>query len=160
MSHTGDGSRTDRASLEIAASPDAVYAAFVDPDVLVEWLPPRGMTGRVLEYDFRPDGRYRIALTHAGDAPEGAGKTSGRTDMTTGRFVELEAGKRIVQSVEFESNDAAFAGEMTLTWSFEPTRTGTKVTITAEDVPSGISKSDHDAGLRSSLANLANHLVG
>jgi len=53
------------------------------------------------------------------------GKTVGRTDVTTGRFLTLEPGKRIVQSVEFESADVAFAGEMIMTWSFEPTTTGT-----------------------------------
>ncbi len=29
------------------------------------------------------------------------------------------------------------------------------VTVTAENVPNGISRADHDAGLRSSLDNLA-----
>jgi hypothetical protein len=44
---------------------------------------------------------------------------------------------------------------MLMTWVFEPTPAGTKVTITAENVPSGISPADHDEGLRSSLENLA-----
>ena len=159
MSDAAPSRRTDRATLEIAASPDAIYAAFVDPEALMRWLPPRGMTGRILEYEFRPGGRYRLALTRGDDAPENAGKTSGRTDVTTGRFLALEPGKRIVQSVEFASDDPAFAGEMRMTWAFEPTATGTRVTVTAENVPPGIEKSDHDAGLRSSLENLANQVV-
>jgi uncharacterized protein YndB with AHSA1/START domain len=79
--------------------------------------------------------------------------------VSTGRFVALERGKRIVQTVEFDSEDPAFAGEMTMTWSFEPTATGTNVTVSAEHVPTGISKADHDEGLRSSLANLARYLT-
>jgi uncharacterized protein YndB with AHSA1/START domain len=150
--------RTDRASLEIAAEPATLYAAFADPGALMEWLPPGTMTGHALEYDFRVDGRYRIALTYADDAPSTAGKTSERSDVSTGRFLSLEPGRRIVQTVEFESTDAAFAGEMIMSWSFEPTSTGTLVTIVAENVPPGISREDHDEGLRSSLENLADYL--
>lgn len=65
-----------------------------------------------------------------------------------------------MQSVEFESADAAFSGEMTMTWSFEPESAGTRVTITADNVPAGIGKADHDEGLRSSLENLARYVVG
>jgi uncharacterized protein YndB with AHSA1/START domain len=113
------------------------------------------MTGSALEYDFREGGRYRIALRYDEAAPADAGKTEGRTDVSAGRFLALEPGRRIVQSVEFQSTDAAFAGEMVMTWSFEPTAAGTKVTITAENVPAGISQADHNEGLRSSLENLA-----
>lgn len=117
------------------------------------------MTGRALEYDFRQGGRYRIELTYDGAADSSAGKTSAKTDVTTGRFVSIEPGKRIIQSVEFESADAAFAGEMTMTWTFAPAPAGTLVTVRAEKVPPGISKADHDAGLRSSLQNLARFLA-
>jgi uncharacterized protein YndB with AHSA1/START domain len=151
--------RTDSASLVVAARTDAVYAAFADPAALMRWLPPGGMTGRVLEYDFREGGRYRIELTYGEDAPSAGGKTTARTDVTTGRFLSLSAGARIVQSVEFESADASFAGEMIMTWTFAPSPTGTLVTVMAENVPPGISKADHDAGLRSSLENLARHVA-
>jgi uncharacterized protein YndB with AHSA1/START domain len=137
---------------------DDVYGAFASPDALMAWLPPGDMTGRVLDYDFREGGRYRNELTYAGDEPAGVGKTTGRIDISTGRLLVLEPGKRIVQSVEFESADASFAGEMILTWSFEAVSAGTRVTITAENVPPGITEADHEAGLRSSLENLARFL--
>jgi uncharacterized protein YndB with AHSA1/START domain len=152
---TNAGRRIDRASLHIPAAPETVYGAFADPDTLMSWLPPGGMTGRALAYDFRVGGRYRIALTYDGSAPAGVGKTASRTDVSAGRFVSLDPGRAIVQSVEFESTDAAYAGEMTITWSFERTPAGTHVTVTAENVPAGISREDHAAGLRSSLENLA-----
>ena len=41
-----------------------------------------------------------------------------------------------------------------MTWSLSPTAGGTKVSIIAENVPTGISKEDHDVGLRSTLENL------
>jgi uncharacterized protein YndB with AHSA1/START domain len=149
--------RTDTASLVIAASPDAIYRAFVTPEALMAWLPPEGMTGRVLEYQFREGGAYRIELAYR-DASSAA-KTTDRTDVSAGRFVALEPGRRIVQSVEFESTDAAFAGEMIMTWTFEPADGGTRVVIVASNVPEGISQADHDEGLRSSLAQLARYVI-
>jgi uncharacterized protein YndB with AHSA1/START domain len=149
--------RTDTASRLIAASPQAIYDAFVDPRALEQWLPPSGMTARALELDPREGGRYRIELTLQG---EGQGKTTGKTDIAEGSFLELDPGKRIVWSADFVSGDPAFAGTMIMTWSLEPQGAGTEVTITAENVPPGISKADHDAGLNSTLANLALFLEG
>lgn len=122
------------------------------------WLAPASMTGRVLDYDFREGGRYRIELAYDGAASSGAGKTTGRTGVSAGRFLALEPGNRIVQSVAFDSSDAPFAGEMVMTWSFDPLPAGTRVTVTAENVPPGTSQADHDAGLRSSLEKLARYL--
>lgn len=152
--------RKDTASLLIAASPATLYRAFADAEALMGWLPPGDMTGRALEYDFRTGGRYRIELTYSAASAPGAAKTSSRTDVSSGRFLALEVNRRIVQSVEFDSSDESFAGEMVMTWSFAPAASGTLVTITAEGVPPGIRPEDHDAGLRSSLENLARFAAG
>lgn len=144
--------RTDKASRRVAASPDAIYAAFVDPDALMAWLPPAGMTGRALLFEPWQSGRYRIALSYEG---EGQGKTADRTDISAGRFLALEPARRIAMAAMFESDDPAFAGEMILTWALVPAPGGTDVTVTAEKVPAGISAEDHEAGLASSLENLA-----
>lgn len=156
---TGTG-RTDSASIVVAATVDDVYRAFANPDALIAWLPPEGMTGKVLEYDFREGGNYRIELSYGGDVPAGVAKTTERTDVSTGRFLELLPPTRIVQSVEFEATDPSFAGQMTLSWSFESIPAGTRVTVLGENPPPGITKADHDAGLQSSLQNLARFLSG
>jgi uncharacterized protein YndB with AHSA1/START domain len=147
--------RTDIASRVIGAPPDVIYQAFARPASLMRWLPPSGMSGQVLEYDFRDGGHYRIELRYDHKTGAGSGKTTDRTDITKGRFLELLPGRRIKQSVEFESSDPAFAGEMTMTWLFESAPAGSIVTVIAENVPSGIGKADHDAGLKSSLDHLA-----
>lgn len=151
--------RIDRASLDLPASPEALYAAFADPAKLVAWLPPDGMTGQVIAYDFREGGSYRIALSYAEELIGVVGKSSERTDVSSGRFLALEPGRRVVQTVEFDSTDAAFAGEMRMTWTLEPTATGTTVTVMAEDVPPGIGQADHEEGLRASLSNLAAYML-
>ncbi|HZG76656.1 MAG TPA: hypothetical protein VEZ72_12470, partial [Paenibacillus sp.] len=44
----------DTASLVVQASPPSVYRAFVDPDALIAWLPPKGMSGSIEAYDATP----------------------------------------------------------------------------------------------------------
>jgi uncharacterized protein YndB with AHSA1/START domain len=119
------------------------------------WLPPEGMSGRALQFEACPGGSYRIELTLEGEGNSHSGKTTARTDIASGRFLELVPGERIVQSVEFESTDSAFAGTMLMTWTLDGADAGTRVTVAAENVPAGISAEDHQAGLASSLANLA-----
>ncbi|RYY47945.1 MAG: ATPase [Sphingomonadales bacterium] len=153
-------SRTDRASRLIAAPPAKVYAAFVDAAALVRWLPPEGMTGEILDFDARPGGGYSMALTYDTPDPDVAGKSSEHGDRVAARFVELVPGKRIVQRAEFDSEDPAFSGTMTLTWSLDAADGSTRVEIVCRDVPAGIGRHDHIAGLKSSLRNLARFVEG
>lgn len=154
MGNSDASQRMDTANRVIQAEPQALYRAFADGDTLMQWLPPGGMQGRALEYDFREGGRYRIELRYVGDG-EAAGKSSARSDISHGRFEELVEGERIRQTVRFESDDPAFHGEMTMTWTFAPEANGTRVTVTAEHVPPGITPEDHAQGLNASLDNLA-----
>lgn len=147
-------SRTDAAFRIIAAAPARLYAALADPDALVQWLPPEGMTGRIEIFEPRPGGRYRMILTHD-DAGTGLGKTDADSDAVEGEFVELVPDQRVVQRVRFESDDPSMAGTMTITWRLDSLPEGTRVTVTCDDVPPGIRRKDHLAGLRSTLENLA-----
>jgi Activator of Hsp90 ATPase homolog 1-like protein len=70
----------------------------------------------------------------------------------------LVPNKRMVQEVDFVSDDPAFAGTMRMTWPLTPVDGATLVEFIAEDVPDGISAEDHASGLSSSLSNLADHL--
>ena len=147
--------RIDSASRLIPAPPAALYRAFVDPETLVQWLPPQGMTGRIHLFEPRPGGRFHLTLCYAHAGGDGRGKTSGDEDVVRGRFLELVPDRRIVQAVAFDSPDPAFAGEMTMAWHFEGEAGGTRVVIRASNVPPGIAPADHRAGMDSTLANLA-----
>jgi uncharacterized protein YndB with AHSA1/START domain len=149
--------RTDRGSQVIAASPERVWAALVDPEALTAWLPPGEMTGRFERFDARPGGSYRMVLTYS-DASGAPGKATADSDIVEARFVDIVPGQRVVQAVDFVSDDPANAGTMTMTWEVTAVDAGTRVDITAEDVPDGISAADHAAGLASSLTKLAAYL--
>jgi len=146
--------RTDRGSRVIAAPPGRVWAALVDPAALMAWLPPGGITGRFERFDARPGGSYRMVLTYS-DASGAPGKATAESDIVEARFVDIVPGERVVQAVDFVSDDPAYAGTMTMTWEVTAAGAGTRVDIVAEDVPDGISAEDHAAGLASSLRNLA-----
>jgi uncharacterized protein YndB with AHSA1/START domain len=151
--------RTDVTSKVISAPPDRVYAALVDPEALSRWLPPGGMSGTFERFDARPGGSYRLVLTY----PEGSetqGKATSDSDIVEARFTELEPGVRVVQEVDFVADDPSFSGTMTMTWELSAADAGTRVEFRAEDVPPGISEEDHQAGLTSSLDNLARHVGG
>jgi len=149
--------RTDAGSRVIAAPPERVFAAFVDQDALTEWLPPDGMHGRFERFDVRPGGSYRLVLTYD-DPSTVQGKATADSDIVEVRYVDIVPGVRVVQAVDFVSDDPANAGTMTMTWEITPVGAGTRVDIRADDVPDGISAEDHAAGLSSSLAKLAAYL--
>lgn len=151
MAHSTD--RRDTASRLIKASPQAIYDAFVNREAVVKWLPPQGATLQVQTFEPRIGGRFQMTLTFA-TAP---GKSTADSDVVVGRFVDLVPRQHIVQAIEFASADPAFAfaGTMTMTWTLEAVAGGTRVTVLAENVPAGISPSDHEIGMNSSLANLA-----
>ncbi|HET7523752.1 MAG TPA: SRPBCC domain-containing protein, partial [Acidimicrobiales bacterium] len=86
------------------------------------------------------------------------GKSTPDSDVVEARFVEIVPGRRVAYSVDFVSEDPAYAGTMTMAWDLVPVAGGTRVDITADAVPDGVSPDDHAAGMRSSLLNLAKYL--
>ena len=146
--------RVDTASKLIRASATVIYHAFATPQALEKWLPPQGMTAAIVAFSFREGGAYRMRLTFNG-SQHAPGKTSHDTDEVEVRFVKLVPAERIEQLVTFDSDDAAFAGQMRMTWLLEPVAEGTLVTVRCEEVPVGIRPDDHQAGLQSTLDNLA-----
>jgi uncharacterized protein YndB with AHSA1/START domain len=148
---------TDTASRLVAAPPERVFEAFIDQDALTGWLPPGGMHGRFERFDARPGGSYRMILTYA-DASTAPGKATADSDIVEARFIDIVPGVRVVQAVDFVSDDPAYAGTMTMTWEVTSVDAGTRVDIRADNVPDGISADDHAAGLTSSLAKLATYL--
>ena len=146
--------RIDEATLLINASPTRVFSALSTADSVAKWLPPTGMTASVEHFDARTGRSYRLVFTYE-DAAGAPGKSSANEDVVEGRFVEVVAGVRLVQEIEFESDDPQYAGTMRMTWEVRASGASSVVNFRAEDVPEGITADDHIAGLTSSLENLA-----
>jgi uncharacterized protein YndB with AHSA1/START domain len=145
--------RTDQAERVIRAPADRLFACWTDPELLVHWLPPRGMSARVEVFDPSPGRPFRIVLTYE-DAAH-AGKSGEAEDIIAGLFVAVDPPRHLAFVSRFDSDAPEFQGEMRMDWHFEPVAGGTRVRIIATNVPPGISAEDHAAGMGSSLTLLA-----
>jgi uncharacterized protein YndB with AHSA1/START domain len=151
---TGTG-RVDSASRIMTASPQTIYQALLDPLAVAKWRPPKGMKAEIFAFEPREGGTFRMALTYTDTDHAAPGKSSEHADVVQGRFLKLTPNERVVEQVEFESDDPDFAGAMTITTILTAVSGGTKVTLLCENVPPGIRPSDHEAGMTSTLENLA-----
>ena len=150
--------QTSQNSKFIKASPGKIYHAFTSPEALEAWQAPGNMTGRVHSFDLRVGGGYQMSLYYPVSTEGSQGKTTEKEDRFTVRFLELLPSKKIVQSVNFDSPDQAFAGEMTMEVTFEEAGEGTNVTIFFQNIPTGIRPEDNEAGTKSSLEKLAGYV--
>jgi uncharacterized protein YndB with AHSA1/START domain len=149
---------TDRGSAHVRGTASEVFAALTDPDAREVWQPPDGMSGRYERFDAIPGGGYRMVLTY--DDEQVRGKTDGNRDVVEVRFGVIDPPRRLVELVDFVSSDPTLGGTMTITWSLTPEGEGTRVTITASDVPDSLSSEQHEAAFAMTLANLDRYLAG
>jgi uncharacterized protein YndB with AHSA1/START domain len=137
----------------IKAPRAAVYRALLDPGAVAKWKVPDGMNCQVHAFDAREGGSFRISLTY--DAPTGAGKTTAQTDAYRGRFVKLVPDEQVIEVDEFETEDPALRGEMTITITLADGDGGTDLDAVHEGLPPSVSPSDNEIGWQMALAKLA-----
>lgn len=145
--------RIDTAARLIRATPTQIYAALTSAEALVQWMPPEGMTGEMQVFDPRPGGLYRMVLRY--DDVSIIIKSGGNEDIAEARFVELIPDERVVQQIDFVSDDPTFSGTMMMSTLLTSHGEQTEVRFVAENVPEGIRPEDHAEGMNSSLENLA-----
>jgi uncharacterized protein YndB with AHSA1/START domain len=142
----------------IKAPRERVFQAFMSGDSVAAWLAPETMKGTVHTFEAREGGEIHMSLSYqtVEESPDGkGGKSSEDSDTFKGKIVEIVPNEKIVWITEFESEDPAFAGEMTLIWTFVEAEGGTDVTVDCENIPRGIRPEDNEDGSRSSLEKLA-----
>jgi uncharacterized protein YndB with AHSA1/START domain len=144
---------TTRVARHIRAPRARVYAALLDPAAAQQWMVPDGMTSEVHQFEAREGGAFRISLTY--DAPTDTGKTTAQTDTHHGRFVRLVPDTEVVQVLEFETDDPALQGEMTITYSLIDADGGTDVVGVHEGLPEGVVPADNELGWTMSFEKLA-----
>jgi uncharacterized protein YndB with AHSA1/START domain len=149
----------------IAAPPEAIYRAFLDPEAITAWLPPDIMRGVMHAFEPREGGAFSMTLLYPDGDTSARGKTSAKTDTFGGRVVKLIPNQQIVWAVRFESADRSFAGEMTVRWTLVPDGrgpaiSGTQVIAECENIPPGIRLEDNEAGSRATLEKLAAFVGG
>jgi len=137
----------------VNASREDVYRALVNASAVAKWMVPDGMTSHIHIFEPREGGKFRISLTY--DEPNGTGKTTAHTDTYHGYFVSLVPNNKVIEVVEFETDNPDIRGEMTITFSLSDMNGGTEVQGMHDNLPPGLSPTDNETGWRMALEKLA-----
>lgn len=98
---------------EFDATPAQLFKVTTDPDLVAQWLGPRGLDMTVEEYDVRQGGAYRYV--HRDDSGEYAFR---------GVFHTVEQDKVVIQTFEWEGAPGEVCIEKA---TYEPTETGVRL---------------------------------
>jgi uncharacterized protein YndB with AHSA1/START domain len=130
-----------------------VYRALLDARAVATWMVPNGMSSYVHEFNAYEGGSFRISLTY--DTPTQTGKTAAHTDTYHGRFVKLVPNEQVVEVMEFETDDPAMRGLMTITFTLTEADRGTDIHAVHDNLPPGVASADNETGWRMALDKLA-----
>ncbi|MBN9044785.1 MAG: SRPBCC family protein [Rhizobiales bacterium] len=108
----------------IAAKPEKVYRAFIEPDAIASWLPPYGYVCSVHELEAKVGGHHRMSFRNF---------TTGGSHSFGGTYLELVPGKRLVYTDKFD--DPNLPGEMKVTVTLKGVSVGTEIDIVQEGIP-------------------------
>lgn len=151
-----EAGRWTRTSQIVDASLEEVFAAFLNPEILLKWLPPNDMTGVFHEFDGRVGGGYRMSLFYAQGDESHVGKSAELEDQVIVRFEVIEPCTRIVESFHFATEDPKMQGKVKQTILLEAREEGgVLVTLVFEHLPPALKAADNDLGAQISLGQLA-----
>jgi uncharacterized protein YndB with AHSA1/START domain len=128
----------------LAARPEKIFRAFIEPDAAAKWLPPNGFTCTVHQMDARVGGSYRMSFRNF---------TTGQSHAFGGSYVELSPGERLRYTDKFD--DPNLPGEVQVTVTLKKVSVGTDISILQEGLPDAIPVEACYLGWQESLRNLA-----
>jgi len=146
-----DAEPVERPSLTLKrrfnAGPEKVYAAWADPQKLVQWFGPGSVEeGSVkADIDLRVGGRYRISFNAKGTYNE-----------VGGVYREVVPNQRLVFSWAWHSTPER---ESLVTISMQPDGSGTLLTFRHEQFADGTARDNHERGWTEILGKLENYLA-
>ncbi|UYZ09270.1 SRPBCC family protein [Agrobacterium salinitolerans] len=128
----------------IAAKPEKVYRAFLEPDAVASWLPPYGFLCTVHDLDAKVGGTFRMSFRNF---------TTGNGHSFGGEYMELVPSERLVYTDRFD--DPNLPGEMKVTVELKAVSVGTEMTVVQDGVPDVIPLEACYLGWQDSLRKLA-----
>ncbi len=132
------GERSLRIERSFQATPEEVFDAWTDPEVLRRWwaVDPAGRTP-VAEVDLRVGGRYRLSM----EQPDGTRHT------VAGEYLEVVRPERLVYSWAWEQDDGRLDEHAsTVTVQFNGEGDQTKLVLEHTDLASSESRDRHADG--------------
>ncbi|MEZ0274929.1 MAG: SRPBCC family protein [Roseimicrobium sp.] len=141
--NTSTATNTIRLHRVLAAKPERVYRAFIDPDAMAKWLPPNGFTGKVHQIDAKVGGSYKMSFTNF---------NTGKSMAFGGTYLELKPNELLKYTDKFD--DPNMPGEMITTVTLKQVFCGTELHVTQEGVPAVIPAEACYLGWQESLSLL------
>src|SRR5438270_8759928 len=140
--------QAEKLSLEvkrlIKAPRDRVYAAWTDPAQLKQWFGPENVQTHDLVVDARVGGKFRWDLTNS----------EGEKMTCRGEYRELQPGKKIVFTWQWEDDEDWENHISIVTVELEDAAGGTALRLTHEQLPNAESRDGHTRGWSSALNKL------
>jgi uncharacterized protein YndB with AHSA1/START domain len=128
----------------ISAPPEKLFAAWTEPEHLIHWWGPEGVSCPAAEIDLRVGGTYRIANRF----PDGT------LMWIAGVFEVVEPPHRLIYTWRLESQAKAVER---VTVCFEPHNSSTEVIITHERIADSASRTRHEHGWNGCLDGLVRY---
>ena len=128
----------------LAARPEKVYRAFIEPDAMAKWLPPNGYTCTVHQMEPTVGGSHRMSFRNF---------TTGLGHSFGGQYLELVPNERLHYTDRFE--DPNLPGEIHVIVTLKKVSLGTEVSIVQAGLPDAIPVEACYLGWQESLRNLA-----
>lgn len=128
----------------LAAKPEKIYRAFLEPEALARWMPPNGFTGMVHHLEAKVGGTFKMSFTNF---------TTSTSMSFGGKYLELVPNERLRYTDAFD--DPNLPGEMDVTVTLKQVSVGTEITIVQAGLPDVIPLEACYLGWQESLLNLA-----
>ena len=137
---------TLRIRRRFAASPEALFRAWTEPEQIKRWLAPTDeFSTPVAQVDLCVGGSYRIQMK----SPEGKPHTA------VGSYRTVDFPAKLVLTWDWQEQSI---GETVVTVEFREQGNGTELTLTHELFPDAKSRDHHDQGWNGCLDRLARAL--
>lgn len=125
------------------ATPQEVFAAWTQPELLACWFAPGALEAEVLELDAVEGGAYRIRMHDP----------NRETHTVSGRFVEVAVAERLVMTWQWEE-DGAYESRVTVTFEGQEEDARTEVVVLHEGLRDEAAIENHSRGWNGCLDKL------
>lgn len=127
----------------LKATPAEVFGAWTDPETLVSWWGPEGVTTPEYTMDVRPGGKWRTHMV----APDG-------DHIVSGVYREVVPPSRLVFTWAWEQKDGSRGHETEVTVTFQPAAEGTRMRLVQRLFLTKSQRDAHNEGWSSSFRDL------
>jgi uncharacterized protein YndB with AHSA1/START domain len=132
------------------AAPNTLFQAWTDPNKLMQWFGPAGVTTIEAHVDLKVGGSYRLVMQEA----------DGKRHTPHGEYREIDPPKRLIftwvldDDSDCDGSEGEFA-ETVVTVEFQTVGSGTRLVLTHDFLPSDNSRAAHQMGWDGCLDSLS-----